>query len=210
MLFFLKNVNYKHLLFFSKITVREGVATFITGKSGAGKSTLFKLLNGSISPSSGIILYKDKPLSTWDTAALRREIILVNQNVFLFDTTIEKNFLEFFAYRRSSPPEKSTMCDFLNLCGVDFDLSTSCQTMSAGERQRVFIAICLSFIPKVLLLDEPTSALDYSTANLVFKNIKSHCQKSGTSLLAICHDQSLSERYADDLLVIEKEELKLR
>lgn len=210
MLFFLENVQYKDILLFSKITIQKDATTFITGRSGCGKSTLFKLLNGSVEPSSGVIFYEDNPLTNWDTVALRQEVILVNQKVFLFDGTIEGNFLEFYRCRDISAPPKSIMIHFLDLCSLNVDLNSNCQTMSAGERQRVFLAICLSFRPKVLLLDEPTSAIDQQTADLIFSNVKNYTKKSNASLVAICHDQTLTERYADEIVSIEQEVVNLK
>lgn len=78
-------------------------------------------------------------------------------------------------------PEKHRFLELLNLMDLDFPLNSSVTTMSGGERQRVYLAIFLSFLPRVLMLDEPTSALDERTGELVISNLIGFCRKEGTN-----------------------------
>jgi len=94
-LFQLSNVTFKDIITYPLIKINENKTTFISGKSGSGKSTLLKLLNTSISPDHGEILYQDKLITEYDTIQLRREIMLVSQSVYLFDDTIRNNFKDF-------------------------------------------------------------------------------------------------------------------
>lgn len=204
-LFSLSNLNFNNMIHYSKIEMEENKATFILGKSGTGKSTLLKLLNASVSPMHGEILYKNKPLIQYDTIALRREITLVSQSVFLFDDTIRNNFAEFYHYRELPPPNESTILTYLQICRADFPLETTCQEMSGGERQRIFLAICLSFMPKVLLLDEPTSALDEHTSKMLMENLKRYCKEKSITLIVVSHDKLLAERYADEIINLDSE-----
>lgn len=89
------------------------------------------------------------------------------------------------------------MLKFLALCQVPFTPDDLCDNMSGGEKQRVFLAICLSFLPKVLMLDEPTSALDARTADALMGAVKAHCHTQGVTLLVVSHDPTLAQRYAD-------------
>ena len=75
-----------------------------------------------------------------------------------------------------------------------------CNVMSGGERQRVFIAINLSYQPKVLMMDEPTSALDDKNADTLIKNIKSYCKANKISLIIVSHDKTIADRYADNII----------
>lgn len=200
-LFSVYNVKVNKIKYPS-IDIEENEVTFICGKSGSGKSTLLKLLNASISPKSGEIRYRNKPILEYDTILLRREIMLVSQSVFLFDDTIENNFKEFYRYRAETPPDDQTILKYLRLCLADFPLSNNCREMSVGERQRIFIAICLSFTPSVLMLDEPTSALDEYTSKTLMQNLTDYCKKSGIPLLVITHDKVLAEQFADKVLVL--------
>lgn len=198
-LFELKNVNFKNITTYNLI-IKENITTFVCGKSGTGKSTLLKLLNATVSKDSGEIYYKNKSIEQYDTINLRKEVMLVSQNVFLFDDTIKNNFNKFYEYRNEYPKDDNTKRDTLKLCAIDFDINTDCQNMSGGERQRIFIAIHLSFMPKVLMLDEPTSALDAHTSDLLINNLKNYCKQNYITLIIISHDKTLIQKYKDDII----------
>ena len=182
---------------------KEGM-TFIQGASGAGKSTLLKLLNASLSPDEGAIYYNGDNLKDMDTIELRKEVILIGQNVYLFDLTIRENFHEYYSYRDLPVPDDETITRFLKLCNAEYDLNESCVTMSGGERQRIYIAICISLMPKVILMDEPTSALDGSTSRILMENLRSFCRDNNMAMVIVSHDTSLSERFADEVITIER------
>lgn len=183
--------------------ILEGGATFITGESGSGKSTLFRLLNGTLSPQEGTIFYQGQDIKTRDTIALRRDLLLASQEVFLFDGSIAENFAEYYRYREAMCPSQEAMQGYLSLTCADFPLDSRCETLSGGERQRVFLAICLSFEPSVLLLDEPTAALDDETASRFFRKVKAFAAEKGMTLLVICHNQGLVAQYADRCIRLE-------
>lgn len=202
-LFSVTNVNFKNVVNYLHIEIGQHKSTFICGKSGSGKSTLLKLLNASVSPDSGEILFQNKPIGDYDIIKLRRDIMLVSQSVFLFDDTIKNNFREFYRYREQTLPDDSTLKEYMRICAADFSFDMNCRAMSGGERQRVFIAICLSFMPKVLMLDEPTSALDIHTSKALMENIKCHCIENNITLIAITHDRLLAEQYADEVIILD-------
>ncbi len=201
-LFKIKNLNYKDIVKYSDFAIKKDKVTFVTGKSGCGKSTLLKLLNGVYSPTNGEILYLSKNVSEYDSISLRREVLLCSQSIYLSDTDIKDNFDEFYSLREQTPLSESEMKKYLNLCALDMPLDTLCTTMSGGERQRAYIAICLSFSPKVLLLDEPTSALDSETGQLFFTNLIAHCKQNGMSLICISHSSEIVEKFAEEKLVL--------
>jgi putative ABC transport system ATP-binding protein len=101
-----------------------------------------------------------------------------------------------------TPPSDDEMKYFLNLCSVPFSLNSNCTIMSGGERQRVYIAIFLSFKPKVLMLDEPTSALDKQTGIEVMDNILDYCKKNEITVVAVSHDVNLTDKFAENVITI--------
>ncbi|MDD3570355.1 MAG: ATP-binding cassette domain-containing protein [Lachnospiraceae bacterium] len=204
-IFSVTNVNFKNILKYSNIKIKENKTTFLSGKSGTGKSTLLKILNASVPTGSGTVLYYGKPIEKHNTIMLRKEVMLASQNVFLFDDTIQNNFLEYYRYRETTPPGIKKMQEFLHICVADFPLDAKCSQLSGGERQRVFIAICLSFMPRALMLDEPTSALDGHTANELIKNLKNYCKENSITLIVVCHDKNLVELYADEVTNLNSE-----
>lgn len=199
-----KNVIYMKKLRYPSVEIEEGSATFICGASGSGKSTLLRLFNGSISPDEGEIFYGGKNILAYEPVKLRREVLLASQEVFLFDKTIAENFAEFYSYRGEKPPEEEKIKELLELCRVPFEPGASCVNMSGGEKQRVYLALCLSFSPRVLMLDEPTSALDAATGKVVIGGIKNYCKERGITLVAVSHDADLTDFAADSVINLER------
>ena len=186
------------------ICINAGEVVFLCGESGCGKSTLLKIFNGTVSPSAGMVLYHGVDSASVDTIALRREAMLVSQNVFLFDGSIAENFQQFYDYRQAAMPPSHEIARVLKLCCLDMPLSMVCATMSGGERQRVLIAIMLSMGPAVLMLDEPTSALDSVTAQRLMANLTQLCREWETTLVVVSHDKTLAAQYGDAVIVLEK------
>lgn len=196
-LFSINQVNYKDIIKYPDIDIFQNQTTFLCGESGCGKSTLLKLLNGVVSAGSGTITYKGKPVEEYDPTKLRREVLLVGQSVYLFDGTIRENFQEYYAYRDLSLISDEKIREYLKLCAADFPLTEPCKNMSGGERQRIYIAICMSLMPKVLMMDEPTSALDEKNSWIVMENIKEFCTRNGITLIVVSHNTRLAEAFAD-------------
>ena len=183
----------------------EDEVTFLVGESGTGKSTLLRLLNATRNPSEGLVFYRGKNILEEEAVFLRRRLLLVSQSVYLFDTGIRQNYRAFYEYRELPPPSERVMEEFLSLCCAPFSLDRDCTTLSGGERQRVYLAIHLSLLPEVLLLDEPTSALDSQTSRAMMQNVIAYCRKKGISVVAVSHDASLTERFAEKTIVLKRE-----
>ena len=203
-IFTISGLKFLDFIEYPPLSIECGKATFICGESGCGKSTLLRLLNATLSPSCGQILYKGNSLASIDTITLRREVLLVAQSVYLFDGTIRENFSQFYNYCEKPCISEEHMKEYLLLSCADFPLDTNCETMSGGERQRVFLAICISFLPKVLMLDEPTSALDENTSDRLFSQLKEFCHNNQITLIAVCHNQNLTDTFADHIITLEK------
>lgn len=199
-----KNVVFQSIIKFPNIEISKGKITFIHGPSGCGKSTLLRLINGTISPDKGAVFYNDKDITSIDTIKLRREVLLIGQSVYLFTGTIEENFIKYYEYREDAVPSQNEMENFLKICSADFPLNARCETMSGGERQRVYIAIFLSFMPKVVMLDEPTSALDNTTSDRMMSNIKHFTTENDMTTIVVSHYLPLAEKYGDDIITLKR------
>ncbi|KGQ69405.1 hypothetical protein OA57_11830 [Chelonobacter oris] len=203
----LQHVTFQaqQLLRYPDCQIPANQVTFLQGPSGSGKSTLLRLINASESLTSGKILYQGQDIEQLDSVQLRRELLLVNQRLFLFPQSIRQNFHQFYQYLAQSAPSDRHILNFLQQCHADFGLDTLCNTLSGGEQQRVFLALALSLQPKLLMLDEPTSALDADLAEAVLSDILTYCRKQRISVLAISHDQPLVARHADQVIRISKD-----
>ncbi len=195
-----ENLSFKNIIKFPDYQLKEGSMSFISGPSGTGKSSLLKLLNKTNHPSSGDIYFNESSISKIEDHLLRKDICLVGQTPFLFDITIRENFHKIYGLKEMQPLSDEEIISWLSLCSIDIPLDKVATTLSGGEKQRIFLAISISFKPKILLLDEPTSALDYISSMEVIRNIKS----LKTTSLIVSHTKEIVDEFADDVLFLEE------
>ena len=200
-----ENLCYKGFISYPETKIYENQFTFITGESGCGKSSFLKLLNASSIPTSGTVFYEEKNIQDLEILDYRKTVLLVPHEVFLFDGTILDNFNTYRRYSQRTPLRATEAEKFLNICCADFSPSSSCQTLSGGEKQRVFLSIFLSCMPKVILLDEPTAALDEKTSINLMTNLKKFCQDEKITAVVVCHNNDLVNKFADNVIRFGKE-----
>lgn len=199
-----RGLVFMDFLHYPDLTIEESTVSFVSGESGCGKSTLLKLLNGTVSPSSGTILYRGEDIGGMDKIKLRKKLLLAKQVPYLFQGTVRENFSAFHDYHGTSCPSSSEISYFLDLCGIPVVADASCDTMSGGERQRVFLSIALSLAPEVLLLDEPTSSLNGELSAVVMKNIIDFAKEKNMGLIVISHDMTLQETFAEKIIQLRR------
>ncbi len=152
-----------------RLTINEGEQVAIVGPTGSGKTSLINLLVRFYDPSHGRVLINDRPLTTFNTTALRRRMALVTQDPFLFTGTIAENIR--FGNPSLSNDDlmrviKSANCTDLIAKlpgGFDFALAGGKEALSSGERQLISIARAFARDPDLLILDEATSYIDSVT-----------------------------------------------
>lgn len=158
--------------------IRRGSHVAFVGRSGSGKSTIIKLLCGFYYPKKGAYQFYGHDFKEWDISALRNNIGLVSQNVFLFSGTIAENVS--FGKEGASREEIIAACikanahDFIMQLpqGYDTEIGERGDRLSGGQKQRISIARAFLKDAPVLLLDEPTSALDAETEQGVLDAMK--------------------------------------
>ncbi len=195
-----RSLSFKNIIFYEDIHILESKVNFIVGESGCGKSTLLKLFNRTENFSGGEILYKGRDIRSIDSIELRKEVKLISQTTFLFSGTIKENFKLYYGYCECPLLSDAQMERFLRLTEANFALDTLCDNLSGGEKQRVYIAICLSMGAETIMLDEPTSALDYALSVKVLSNIVSYVKENHLTLVVISHDDKLREMFAENVL----------
>lgn len=185
--------------------IYENEFTFITGESGCGKSSFLRLLNASALPGFGNIFYKGENIRELPVLDYRKDVLLVPQEVYLFDATIIENFNIYRGYCKRPPLRVTEAEKFMKICHAGFSPDSSCRTLSGGERQRVFLSIFLSCMPRVLLLDEPTAALDEKTSSALMTDLKAFCRKEKITSVIVCHSRELAETFADRIIKFGKD-----
>lgn len=200
-----KGVKILNSITYPDFHIPEKTITFISGNSGCGKSSLLRVCNGTTEIDSGVVLYKGRDILEHDILQLRRQILLVDQSPFFFEGSIYDNFVEYYTYRELPCPKEEEISFYLDLCKIPIPLDSICDALSGGEKQRVFIALFLSFNPSVLMLDEPTAALDGPTAIELLDNIISFCKSKNITLIVVSHDPSLVKAYAEYVIPLSGE-----
>jgi len=168
----------------------------LSGKNGAGKSTLLKIIAGLEKPEQGEIEYYGESQS-WKTlsSSIRKDIIYLHQQPFLFSGTVLSNIaygLRFTSLNRKQ--RRESVIEALEWAGLTDVATQHAQTLSGGVQQRVAFTRACILKPKVLLLDEPMVNMDDKSreqTNLLLLRMKS----SGMSIVITSHMQ----QYYDDL-----------
>jgi ABC-type multidrug transport system fused ATPase/permease subunit len=161
----LENVN----LHFEK-----GKSYAIVGGSGSGKSTLLKLLLGFNPDYSGDVLIDGIQIKDINLDSLYDNISIIQQDVFLFDSSIKDNITMFSSFDESKVAEamdQAGLSELITQKGEDYSCGEGGKNLSGGEKQRVSIARCLVRDTPILLMDEATAALDNQTAMMVENKI---------------------------------------
>lgn len=200
-LFETRNIKFNNLIY-KDITIEEKKITFIKGRSGGGKTTLFRFLNKTNTPDSGEIFYKGKNLKELNSLELRKKVLLINQQLYLFKGSVSDNFKTFYEYAEKKCLSEKEIKKFLNLCCINIELGKNVQTLSGGEKQRVFLAINLSFEPDIFLLDEITSALDSKTSKKLMENLIDYFKENQKTAVIISHSEEIIRNFAEEIIEI--------
>jgi putative ABC transport system ATP-binding protein len=189
------------------LTVAPQSRVAIVGETGSGKSTFAKLLTRLMDPTRGRVLLSGVPVNEVGFASLRRRVVLVPQDGFLFDTTVAENV----RYGRPGATDEDLQLAFTELGlqdwldtlpdGAATEVGERGESLSVGERQLVAIARAYLADPDLLVLDEATSAVDPATEVRLSRALDSLTR--GRTTLTIAHRLSTAEA-ADEVLVVDK------
>ena len=190
------------------LSVKPGMKLALVGSSGGGKTTLCQLIPRFYEPTSGSVLIDGRDIRTVTLNSLRRNIGIVQQDVFLFADTIRENI----RYGRTSATDDEIIAaakaaeihdDIMAMPdGYDTVVGERGVTLSGGQKQRVSIARIFLKNPPILILDEATSALDSATEARITEALDRLSE--GRTTLIIAHRLS-TIRNADEIIVIEGE-----
>lgn len=210
-----KNVSFKYdsneVLDDISFKVEKGQTVALVGESGGGKTTICHLLPRFYNIDSGSIEIDNKNISDITMNCLRRNIGIVQQDVFLFSGTFKENIA--YGNLKASMEEiieaskKANIYDYIMSLphGFDTQIGERGVRLSGGQKQRLSIARVFLKNPPILLLDEATSALDNTTEIMIQEALDT--LKEGRTTIVVAHRLSTIKN-ADNILVIEHGKVK--
>jgi len=187
-------------------SVRAGETLAVVGPSGSGKSTIADLMLRMFDPDSGTVRLDGHDLRAVRLGDLRRHVVLVDQEPFVFHASIAENL----RYARPAATQRELeeaaraagIAEFIDGLpqGYETPVGERGMALSAGERQRIALARAFLADPAVLVLDEPTASLDPATERHVIAGYEAVMR--GRTTILITHRLELANQ-ADRVLVLD-------
>lgn len=206
----LKNVTYgygddKDVLRNINLKIKKGETFALVGPSGGGKTTICHLIPRFYNVEDGKILIDGKEIHSVTMESLRRNIGIVQQDVYLFNASIKENIM--YGKLDATDDEVIEAAKRANIHDAIMDMPHGYDTvigergvrLSGGQKQRLSIARVFLKNPPILILDEATSALDNTTEILIQNSLDELCK--GRTTIVVAHRLSTIKN-ADEIAVI--------
>ena len=181
-----------------------GQTIAIVGQTGSGKSSIAKLINRTYDTDSGDVLVDGVSVRDWNLEALRQQISIIEQDIFLFSRTIAENI----CFGRPSATQEeieqaaraAQAHDFITNFkdGYETMVGERGVTLSGGQRQRIALARAFLTDPRILILDDSTSAIDSATEDRIQRAI----ERAGADRTMFLITHRLSKIRRADLIVV--------
>tara|TARA_Y100000591_G_C21797731_1_gene680325 strand:- start:423 stop:1586 length:1164 start_codon:yes stop_codon:yes gene_type:complete len=166
----------------------------IFGKAGKGKSTLLKCIFGLIKPQTGHVYIGNHINYEYDKKDFRNQVVYINQNTSLSNTTILKNL------QIGNDLSRKEILDFLKKYdlmkvfkqGIDYNITLNGKKESKGMQKTIFVVRgLLRKNTKIILLDEPTTSLDESTKKSIIRAIKENTDNK--TVICVSHNNNIKK-----------------
>jgi cobalt/nickel transport system ATP-binding protein len=188
------------------LRIERGEKIAFVGPNGSGKSTLFLLLNGTLRPAKGEVLFNDRPLR-YDSSSLRTTrkkvgIVFQNSDDQLFAPTVRQD-VGFgptnLGLAKDEVERKVEMA--LEYVGIEKLKDRPPHHLSGGQKKRAAIAGVMAMDPEVMILDEPLSNLDPAGSEEVMELLE-ELNERGTTIIISTHDVDLAYRWSERVYLL--------
>ncbi|MBQ7321434.1 MAG: ABC transporter ATP-binding protein [Clostridia bacterium] len=187
------------------LTVRGGEILAVLGENGSGKTTLLRAIAGNVPLREGSVLWDGQDLAACGIRKRASLVATMSQELTAEPglcgmDRIEMGFFpEKGLFGRLSAAEREEIREMAHAFGIGHLLARDLASMSAGERQMIFLCGAAVRKTPVLLLDEPSSALDFNRTERLF-SLLHRLAGEGRVILTVLHDPTLALRHATAIL----------
>jgi iron complex transport system ATP-binding protein len=199
----------KRLVDSVSLAVAAGEIVGLIGPNGAGKTTLLNMLAGVLAPTAGRVRWRGQDLSSVGPRERARQTGYLEQGqVCHWPLAVERVVaLGRIPHRRpfvgESAGDRQAMATAMRQCDVEAFAGRGIDTLSGGERARVFLARVLAGEPRLILADEPVADLDPGH-QLAVLNLLQDLARSGLSVVLVLHDLVLAGRFCQRLFLLDR------
>lgn len=191
------------------VEIQKGKITTIIGANGCGKSTLLKLLTKNLTPDSGKIYLRDKPVDEVRPKAYAREVAIVHQNnTAPADVTVER-LVSFgrtpftkYGFPENKEEDRKKIAWALDVTGMTELKDQPVSELSGGQKQRAWIAMALAQGTEILFLDEPTTYLDIRYQLQILHLVRRLNVEYGLTIVMVLHDINQSLYYSNEIIAL--------
>ena len=175
--------------------IEQGTCFGLLGPNGAGKTTTIEVIEDVISPTSGEILYKNRPRG----AAFRDNVGIQFQNTALLNFLTVRETLETFQnlYSKTTRIE-----ELVELCQLSEFLDQYNEKISGGQRQRFLLSLALINQPELIFLDEPSTGLDPQARQNLWDLIRK-IKKEGRTIVLTTHYMEEAQHLCDEIAIMD-------
>lgn len=183
------------------LKVREGEFVCIIGHSGCGKSTLLNMISGFNTPTDGVVLLQEKPITE---PGPDRMMVFQNYCLLPWLNVFDNVYLAVDSVfpKKTKAEKRAIVREHLAMVGLTEAADKKPSQISGGMKQRVAIARALSIRPQVLILDEPFGALDAITKEELQEELLKIWNENRCTVLMITHDIDEALFLADKLVMM--------
>jgi ABC-type Fe3+/spermidine/putrescine transport system ATPase subunit len=168
----------------------EGTITALMGPNGSGKTTLLRILSGEITPDSGKI-------------SVEATALFVTSPEVSPEINVQKYLISCVKDEIGEEKKVQLTRDLADIFEFTFQLRQKMGELSAGQKQKVFLAGELIRNPRLILLDEPFTHLDPHTRKDILKALFTYVRRQNLTLLWVTHDMNEATRFSDKIVLIQ-------